>query len=305
VGDVFALLSAVCWAACNVSIGIGIRNSGASKGADNGAFLSILLTAVMAASLWAISGTRLGNSPMTARGIGWFAVAGALTIFVGRVFLYSSIRWLGAMRGASLKRLVPFFSVLLGAFVLGETLSRLLILGMTLIFAGFILLLMEARHRRGSAVSSDDRLRTNTGFLYGTVSALAYAAGNVARKHGVALLPQPAFGAMLGSLVGAALFVMTAPFAASYRSAIRSTFTSFNGWQFTAGILGSAGQILFFLAIDYSAVSRAAMIVSAEVFLTIAFTVLLIRDHEKVTLAVLGAAALGGLGTLVILVDNG
>ena len=53
----------------------------------------------------------------------WFAGAGVFTAFVGRVFFYSSVEKLGAMRSSALKRLSPLFAVLLGVLVLGETLT--------------------------------------------------------------------------------------------------------------------------------------------------------------------------------------
>ena len=47
-GECLALLSACCFAASNVTI---MRSAGA-KGQDNGAYLSILLTAVIAGLAW-------------------------------------------------------------------------------------------------------------------------------------------------------------------------------------------------------------------------------------------------------------
>jgi drug/metabolite transporter (DMT)-like permease len=309
-GDILALLSAIAWASANVIIGVGQRRNAAARSADSGAFLSILLTAALAGAVWVVSGGgRPWESPAALRGTVWFGVAGVLTIFVGRVFLYSSVRSLGPVRASSLKRLLPFFSVLLGVLVLGEALSPMLLAGMVLIFGGFVVLLRESR-----AASVGDlpltpaqgaaRSLAHLGFFYGTVSALAYAAGNVARKYGIDLLPDAAFGAMFGAVVGAVLFLLTALFAKSYAEAVRSTFTGFNPWFWSAGLLSSAGQILFFMAIDLSTLSRAAMIVSTEVFLTLILTVIFVRRQDKVTLAVVLAAALGGIGTIVILADR-
>jgi drug/metabolite transporter (DMT)-like permease len=320
-GDLLALISALCWAAANVTIGLGIRSHRGGKGADNGAFLSILLTTVLAALVWVGGGLHLGWPAFNLPGILWFAAAGVLTIFLGRVLLYSSIRWLGAIRGASLKRLVPLFSVLLGVFILGESLSRMLVIGMALIFAGFAVLLQESlvkTQATPSNMQSDTPASTpaapttaakpwsNPGFVYGTISALVYAAGNVARKFGILHLPDPAFGAMFGSLVGTALFVLIGTCVSSYGVAVRNTFTRFNPWLLAAGVLGSAGQVLFFFAIDYTTVSRAAMVVSAEVFLTILLNMLLLRggEREKLTTSVIIAAVLGAIGTLVILADK-
>jgi len=307
-GDLMSLLAAVCWSIANVTIA---RGAG-GKGDDNGAFLSILLTAALAAIIWIVGGLSYGWSVPVAAGVWWFAVAGALTIFIGRVMFHTSIQWLGAIRGSSVKRLAPFFSVLLGLLLLDERLSSALGAGMVLIFAGFGVLVWESLARTGPLPAGTQDTRdlpasaswVNAGLLYGAISALAYAAGNVARKYGLLHMPDAAFGAMFGSLVGAALFVLTARFVASYRQAVHRAFTKFNPWLLTAGIFASVGQLLFFVAIDLSTVSRAAMIVSCEVFLTMGLTVLVFRGREKLSAAAMVAALLGVLGTAVIMLDR-
>ena len=306
-GDVFSVLAAVCWAAANVTIA---RGAG-GKGDDNGAFLSILLTAAIAGVVWLPGVLQQGMAGFNSAGLAWFAAAGALTIFVGRVFFHSSIQYLGAVRGSSVKRLQPLFSVGLGVSILGEPLGSVLVLGMLLIFAGFGLLVHESFTAAQKSTTDIDTPRksglrswASAGLVYGAVSALAYAAGNIARKHGLIHMPDPAFGTMLGSITGALLFLATAGFVESYRDAVRMTFAKFNPWLTVAGVLASAGQLLFFEAIDRSTVSRAALIVSMEVFVTIFLTAVVFRGREKLTTPALAAAALGVAGTMVILVGS-
>ena len=308
-GDLLSLLAAVCWSAANVTIA---RGAG-GKGDDNGAFLSILLTAFIAGLVWLPDVLNQGLRGFNVHGLAWFAAGGALTIFIGRVFFHASIQYLGAVRGSSVKRLAPFFSVLMGVLVLGEPLGLALVLGMLLIFAGFALLVYESRSAPGATGTAAESERkstgierwVNAGIVYGAVSAFAYAAGNVARKYGLIYMPEPAFGAMLGSIVGAFLFLMTASVVDSYRHAVHMTFTRFNPWLFAAGVLASAGQLLFFAAIDRSTISRAALIVSIEVFVTIFLTVVVFQGREKMTLSALVAAALGVTGTIVIIAGSG
>jgi hypothetical protein len=45
-----------------------------------------------------------------------FAIAGMLTLFLGRVFFHGSIQYLASLRGSSVKRMIPFFSVVFGVF---------------------------------------------------------------------------------------------------------------------------------------------------------------------------------------------
>ncbi len=309
-GDVLSLLAAFCWSVANVTIARGA----VGKSGDNGAFLSILITMLMAAGVWLASGPHPGVAMLDLTGLLWFAAGGALTIFFGRVFYHASIQWLGAMRGSSVKRLAPFFSVLLGVFILGDALSWTLIAGMVLIFSGFGLLIQESRKEQGASPQGSDlatdpastrKLWTNPGLMYGAVSAFAYASGNIARKYGLAAIPDPALGALIGTLVGAILFLGAAAFLASYREGVRGALTRFNPWLLTAGILASAGQILFFFAIDLSTISRAALIVSTETFMTIFLSLLVFKGREKLTRSALAAAALGVLGAMVIMAGRG
>ena len=313
IADLAALIAAFCWSCANIAIA---RGSG-GRGGDNGAFLSILITTAFAAVAWVAEATRRGWVAPTWAAIFWYALAGALTIFIGRVFFHSSIQWLGAVRGSSVKRLAPLFAVLLGVLMLGDPLTGPLVMGAALIFAGFGVLVHEslsssaAAQREGAgggaAVTGgarDWRAWVNPGLFFGAVSSLAYAAGNIARKYGLQDMPDPAFGAMLGSLVGALLYVVTAAFVNEYRAAVRNAFTRFNPWLLGAGVLASAGQLLFFVAIDHGTVSRASLIVSSEVFVTMAITYLLFRRREPLTRAAVTAALLGFVGTVVIMADT-
>ena len=305
--DLVAVLAAFCWAASNICIA-----RGSTRGGDNGAFLSICLTMLIAGTFWLFGLGMVQLPHLDPVGVLWFAIAGALTIFLGRVFFHSSVQHLGAIRSSSVKRLVPFFTVVLGITWLGETLQPAVAAGMLLIFSGFLLLVVESR-RRASAASAPDAAQTpagsttsrwlSAGIVYGVVSALAYAIGNVSRKFGLDALPDPAFGAMFGALVGTVLFLAAATRLQSYRIAVVSAVTVFNPWLLGAGVLASAGQLLFFAAIDQSTLSRATLIVSIDVFLTILFSVVFFRARESISAYAISAAILGFLGTAVIMLN--
>jgi uncharacterized membrane protein len=184
--------------------------------------------------------------------------------------------------------------------------------GSLLILAGFLLLVIESRRKAKVAGTPDvpqlsDGSRASrwlsAGIVYGVVSALAYAIGNVSRKFGLDVLPDPAFGAMFGAFVGVMLFLAAATRLQSYRSAVVSAVTVFNPWLLCAGVMASAGQLLYFTAIDQSTLSRATLIVSIDVFLTILFSVIFFRARESISVYAIGAAVLGFLGTAVIMLN--
>lgn len=300
-GEWLALCSAACFAAANVTI-----TRGAVKGQDNGAFMSILLTMSIAGAWWLWRNAGHGFPAPHVKPLLWFAGAGFLTMFVGRVFQYASVQHLGAVPASAVKRLNPLFSVLLGVLLLGEAFDGAMAVGMLLIGASFALLIGQSlravRPATGEAPRSLRATLANLGYFYGPVSALAYAFGYVARKQGLAGMPDPAFGTMFGAVVGALVFVLAARFFDSYKVALRRTFTAFNPWLFAAGVLSSVGQLLYFAALGSSSIARCAMLSSMEAFFTIFFTVLVTRSVRQLTAPVLLACALGVAGTAFIVI---
>lgn len=289
-GEWLALGSAFCFAVGNVTVARGGRRGGG----DNGAFLSLLLTALISAVGWLVNSLLHGAAPISQRGLLWLAAAGVFTGFFGRVFLYASIERLGAMRGSAVKRLGPFFAVLLGVTVLSEQFVGHAVWGAILIVASIAVL---ARAQWSAAPTAASRL-LGAGYVYGTFSAAGYAFGNLLRKAGLHDAPDPYFGAMVGTLVGAALFLGAGVWNEDYRRAVRSTFRRPNPWLYVAGVMSSFGQILNFAALNTSPLSRVALVMSMEVFFTIGLSLLFLA--ERLTLRVTVAALMGFAGTVLL-----
>lgn len=291
-GEWLALGAALCFSVANVAVMRGARRGGD----DNGAFLSLLLTVGLSGAGWLLADPR--DTEITPSGLAWLAAAGVFTAFVGRVFLYASIQRLGAMRAAAVKRLNPVFAVLLGLVVLGESLSGDMAWGAALIVTSFAVL-VRAQWRAGPgddpAAAGASGPAARAGYLYGSMSALGYALGYLLRKAGLQETPDPFFGALIGSAVGVLMFVAAAALRPSYRRAVAATFGPPNGWLWGAGIMSSAGQILTFAALAASPMSRVALVISMEVFVTIGLSVLFFG--ERLTPRVAAAALLGFAGT--------
>jgi len=302
VGELFAVLSMSLFALTNIAVARG--HDGKSR--SSGAFLSISITFLVSTTIWVLASLRNGWPELNATGIKWFAVSGFLTVFIGRVFVYASIQHLGAIRASAIKRLNPFFAVLLGVLLLGETISGPMLVGMVLIVMSFGVLvrqavfLAEEDSRHVIKQSAFDRF-LNLGYLYGPVSAFAYALGYVARKQGMVILPDAAFGTLVGALSGIVFFVITSGFIKSYRDDLVRTFTVFNKWFLMAGVLSSFGQICYFAALKYIGISKIALITSMEVFVTMILSTVVFLSKEKLTTDVIVAACLGFVGTVFVI----
>jgi drug/metabolite transporter (DMT)-like permease len=290
-GDLLALASATCFAISNVTIARGAR----PEGEDNGAFVSLLLTTAIAGAGWLALGLARGFEAPSLRAILWFAGAGVFTAYVGRVFFYQSVERLGAMRSSALKRLNPFFAVVLGVLVLSEPITRGMGVGLVLIVASFAVLVAGTR-----APTVGESKAGRFGYLFGVVSALGYSTGYLLRKVGLADAHDAMLGAAVGCAVGALLFLATAAFRADYARAVRATFARPNPWLIGAGVMSSFGQILYFAALNESPMSRVALICSMEVFVTLFLGYAFLRKRERLTPALIAAAVLGVAGTAFV-----
>ncbi|MBT8100259.1 MAG: DMT family transporter [Gammaproteobacteria bacterium] len=301
-GEALAVVSMTLFALTNIAVSRG--HDGKSR--SSGAFLSIAITFLMSGLIWSISVIRAGWPELDREAVAWFALGGFLTIFIGRVFVYASIQHLGAIKASAVKRLNPFFSVLLGVLVLGETISGPMAFGMLLILLSFAVLVRQAVYfaEEGERLADRQSLfrrMANLGYLFGPISAFAYASGYVARKYGMEILPDAAFGTMVGALSGIIFFVLASGFIGSYRDDLKRTFTVFNKWFLAAGIVSSLGQICYFAALKYIGISKIALITSMEVFVTMILSTLVFLSKEKLTIDLIVAACLGFAGTVFVI----
>ncbi len=156
------------------------------------------------------------------------------------------------------------------------------------------------KDQHGVKHSRIDRI-INLGYLYGPISAFAYAAGYVARKQGLLIVPDAALGTMIGAMTGIVVFIFVSGFIRSYRDDLRNTFTVFNPWLLAAGIFSSLGQLSYFVALTYIGISKIALITSMEVFATMFLSVFIFRSRVKLTPDLFVAGGLGVLGTVLVI----
>lgn len=335
-GDLIAVLSAVLFSFTNVLV----RKGTTSTSKDNGVFVSIVLTAAISGLCVLVLGLINGFPRFTLEGTLWFAGAGFMTAFLGRILQYASIQHLGSVRAAAMKRLIPFYAVVLGALLLGEPITFPLVIGMICIFTGILMVIAQsfraartkqetAQIKQETAASAEtpatapatapattpatapatrsNRIKAGfaligtLGFFYGPAAALAYSLGYIARKKGLLEIADPFTGAMLGGATGVILFAVMALFQEKYRYSVAETFRTFKPWLFFAGVANSLGQISYFFALQLSAVTRVSLISSLEVFITMFLSVWIFKTREQLTLTVIIACIISTIGAAVII----
>jgi drug/metabolite transporter (DMT)-like permease len=292
-GQVLAVLSATSFAVANNFISFTSRSGG-----DKGVLFSVLATMAMSGLLWiAFEGSAGAHLPAAGRweGIGWFAVSGICAMVFGRSLVFESIRRLGVTRSTAVKRLNPFFSVLLAALLLKEPVDATDLAGIAAIAIAFALLVRESFiHRQTLAVDAPP----TPYYLFGVFGALAYAFAYVARKAGLDVLHAPALGTFISAVTGFAFFGVLALVSKRYAGNFRNMFTNLDWWIIGSALMVSLGQILLFAALSYERVSTVVMIASLEIFISILLSVLIFKTERMPGPAVLVAAilAMAGVG---------
>jgi uncharacterized membrane protein len=215
---------------------------------------------------------------VTFAGLLWFAGAGVLTAYVGRVAYYATVERLGAMRAATLQRLNPFFAVVMGVAVLHESIAGRTGVGLVLVVASFGVLVLAARGREGARC--DAWARRAHGLPHRHRLRARLLDGLPAAQDGPRGSARRILGAAVGCAIGALLFAATAAFNPRYARAVRATFAHPNPWFVGAGVLSSSGQVLYFAALNELPMSRVALIVSMEVFITLFLGYLFLRRRS-------------------------
>lgn len=296
-GEALAFASAILFALSNVFILRGtVRASG-----DNGALLSVLVTVLVSAALWLALGASLplavGSVLWT--GLAWFAMAGLLATVFGRIFLWKSIQSLGVTRASAIKRLNPFFSVVLAALILGEVITPLMGVGMALVAVSFGTLVRGTIWSlwRGAEAGEE---HTALDYMYGPASALCYATSYIGRRFGLERIPDAVFGTLVAAVAAVGYYAIASLFVRDYRRAFREALTGANRSQLAAAVAVSFGQIANFGAIQFTAVSKVVMITSMEIFISMFLAVVVFKAERRPDPTTIFAALLAMAGVVLV-----
>jgi drug/metabolite transporter (DMT)-like permease len=297
IGEALALSSAFCFAFASVAIAKGaVQSSG-----ESGVLLSVLLTGLLAGLGWLATGGAVPIAPGPAAlpwaALGWFAASGLLATVLGRLSLFKSIEFAGVVRASTIRRLMPFLSLILAWVLLGDVISGLAGAGMGLIAGSFVLLWLENRKK---LQGRRDPSQVSLGIALGALSALLYALSYVVRSIGLDTVPDPFFGALIGALAALGYYVAACMVSTRYRAMVRDTLRHPNPWQIMAALCMSVGQILQFMALTFTDVPTVTFINSVEVYIAAVLAVFVFRTEPMPSAALLAATALATLGVILV-----
>lgn len=253
-------------------------------------FLSILVTAVLSGAVWLSFGT-VSLGAVTPQGLGWFVLAGIASMGLGRWAMYRSVALIGVMPASLYRRLIPVFSLGVGAVFLAQWPDPLVL------FGGALILVTVVWGAGGAKLEGAAR---GTGHLIALAAALGYALAYGFRALGLETVPDPALGTFLGAVTGMLWFLGRAGLSGSPRDALNALICDRGAWHWLTALSLSAGQTLQFFALRDAEVVVVAILGALDTVFTLLLAGYVLRSAPPAGLRLWGAGALCLLGTVLV-----
>ncbi|MGH8707387.1 MAG: EamA family transporter [Burkholderiales bacterium] len=293
-GITYALLAMLAFAT-NIVI---TRFAVARMPVEAGFFIVLATNILFPAALFAVElGVRAAPYAWHWKGAGLFAIGGVIGTFLGRRFLFDTVKLLGPSRASVFHSTAPAFA-LVGAWLLaGELLGAYEIALMAVVWVGLWL----TQPRAGSLHAlAPDLLRK--GFFAGLLTVAGFGVGNVLRGLAMRDWSEAALGTVIASVAALACqFAVTRSWArigAQLRAADRSALLLYTG----CGVFTSLGSIFISLAMTKIEIALAVLAVHTTPLVIFPVSVWILKNREELTpRTVLGAAiVLAGIGLLAL-----
>ncbi len=183
-GEVFALLTSLFWAGTSIFFTLAGREVGSQV-----VNRLRLLAATVCLSLihWVLRGSLLPWAAEPARW-GWLTVSAVVGLVIGDGLLFYAFTQIGARLSMLLMALTPVIGTFLAWLFLGETLTWLELLAVTITIGGIAWVILErapANKRRATLAEAETPRQFIVGILCGVGGAAAQAAGLVLSKQGM------------------------------------------------------------------------------------------------------------------------
>ncbi|MCF8564059.1 DMT family transporter [Alicyclobacillus tolerans] len=300
-GEVTALFAAFCYSLSFVYL----RKAQTERNLPDHGLLPILL--ISALTLAAAFGIKALSQPVVLNAISKWPMAALLSVtsglvgtWLGRQTLYTAIDRLGATRGVVLKSASPVITLVIAFSLLGERPDDLDVPGLACLLLGLVWVIVERRWVSHRALSK----WVNYGIALGLLSAVLQGTGHAMRKLGTAYPVSPVFSAavdVLAALTGYSAALMVTGKLFRYLK----VYWSFpKRYVIAAGLLSSAGVLLFFSAVSRAPVSTVSVIIGTEPILVALLSSVLLGKLEQLSWGVFVAAVLVAAGVILTSLDQ-
>ena len=237
----------------------------------------------------------------------FYCGAGLLTSYLGRLLFFNSIERIGPSRAGTFKVASPIYTVLVGIFILGETLSKLELWGILLTMSGLFLVSYTPVPKKllgyQEVAATAEKVKNNTlwGITYGLLAGLAFSLGNILRKAGMNIESTPIEGTAIGSIIallGSGMYLANK--GKLNRKEIKLILPGMK-YFVAGGVLNSLAVVALFYSLRYIPVSLANVMTAVEPVFLVAFSYLLLRKQEALSFRMLTGALCSVLGVILII----
>lgn len=230
-------------------------------------------------------------------GAGLFAVSGLIGTFLGRRFLFDTVRILGPSRASVFHSTAPAFALIAAWLLAGEILGAYEIALMAVVWVGLWL----TQPRAGSLHAlAPETLKK--GFIVGLLTVAGFGFGNVLRGLAMREWHEAALGTVIASMAAFACQVVVTrhwpKIAAQLRGADRRALLLYTG----CGVATSLGSIFVSLAMVKIEIALAVLVVHTTPLVIFPVSVWILKNREELNArTVLGASlVLAGIAFLLL-----
>jgi drug/metabolite transporter, DME family len=258
--------------------------------AQSGAFISI---ASATALYWTAAPWQLQAAMFASTAFGWFVLAGLFRPAFSSMFAMIGTSILGPTISTTLSGTAPFFGLLAGVLILGETLSLMGVFGTFAIVAGIMLLA-----RRGTNQATHWPMWA---LMLPVLAAVIRAGASVVTKIGLEDVPSPYFAGLVA--YNASLMIAIANLVRRRVNIVSLATNPASLWFVLTGIAFGSAIFMVNAALQHGDVSVVMPLVSLEGVFVLVLGITVFREQTitwrisiAVLLVVLGAAAITARG---------
>jgi len=300
-GQVFALLTALCWAQNSLIY----SHLGKKAGSDAVTHIRLWLALpIMLVVNFLFTGEVLPQDLPIAAFV-YIFISGLLGFFVADLFLFRAFVEIGAREALVVMTTSPIFSLLFSRIFLKETLSWIKISGILIILAGVIWVIFEENidENKGRKINAAPfRNHRFRGVLYALFGALTQAVGLIFAKKGMLDGVHPVSTNLIRITAGlAGLFIYSL-----IRKKVKSDFKSFqNGkmllFLFFAVIVGPVlGIILSLYALNWAPVGIVTTLMQVSPIMLLPVDIFILKKKVSARAAFGTLLAVGGAALLFL-----
>lgn len=298
-GGILALLSAAAFA---------LNNAAARRGVLSGSVLQAMAISVPFGVPFFFAGLFVFGSvedlaAFSGREIAWLAAAGILHFVLGRYANYRGQKAIGVVMMGPIQDLNIVISIVLAVIFLGEKITPLMAIGITLVVVGPALVFeTKAKKAARPKRSATFKPAYAEGFLFAALSGLAYGASPILVRIGLEGSPDIGRGVAAGlisyiaatALIGAFLLMP-----GGYRH-VRSMRPHEALWFTIAGFFVGIAQMTRYMALAVAPVSVVAPIMRLSSIFRIYFSWILNRQHEEFSSTIIIATFVSLMGAVIL-----